>query len=487
MTDRRMKAAGALSLVLCLTVVFSCVFATFAGAKQRLLTSADLHDREKIVSVFNKAVNDVKTRLPSYNYTMSYGADTTEDPAEESAEESALELLIAGMMGDLDLDSAIIGTIAPGTTAGSGKMSVRVGKGQNVSSIVPVKGKSYISALTADDDFDIQASFVQRTGHYIITFTFPSIGKDEARSDSSLGKVFDLLDEETVVRFNKNSKYAVKLDYFDVNYLTPQVEALIDVNGRLLRYTSVMTYDVNLKKEGMGLIGGIGAIADSLVGILQDYKGKLDLSNFYDSSVGNIAKVLMGEASVCRYTRQISLSGFDWMAKLYGDLDANGDINAADARLALRAAVGIDTISAEFDKLGADVDGDGVVTAADARLILRVAVGLDEAFSPLTNGYVPGSGIIPGIDEPEEFGWDDVPYTGSDYYDESLSDEIGSEEPSGVVTDPTEPTTAERTTLSHGYTVRTGTTEKSGAGKAGEIVSNVIGIADQLLRGRTGS
>ena len=63
-----------------------------------------------------------------------------------------------------------------------------------------------------------------------------------------------------------------------------------------------------------------------------------------------------------------------------GDVDANGKIAAADARLALRAAVqlekfGKDTASDKFK--AADVDHNGKITAADARMILRVAVKLD--------------------------------------------------------------------------------------------------------------
>ncbi len=63
----------------------------------------------------------------------------------------------------------------------------------------------------------------------------------------------------------------------------------------------------------------------------------------------------------------------------YGDVDYNEVINAADARLALRISVGLDTATKET-KITADVDGDGKVTAADARLILRYAVGLEQGF-----------------------------------------------------------------------------------------------------------
>ena len=68
--------------------------------------------------------------------------------------------------------------------------------------------------------------------------------------------------------------------------------------------------------------------------------------------------------------------------RLRGDLDEDGRISAADARLSLRAAVGLEALS-EVQKLVGDVDGDFRLTAADARLILRVAVQL-AAFDPDT-------------------------------------------------------------------------------------------------------
>ena len=62
-----------------------------------------------------------------------------------------------------------------------------------------------------------------------------------------------------------------------------------------------------------------------------------------------------------------------------GDIDGDETVTAADARLALRAAVQLEHYldgSAVF--LAADTDGSGSVTAADARAILRAAVGLEE-------------------------------------------------------------------------------------------------------------
>ena len=60
-----------------------------------------------------------------------------------------------------------------------------------------------------------------------------------------------------------------------------------------------------------------------------------------------------------------------------GDLDNNGTITSADARLALRASVGLEE-NTGIIKMRGDTDGDGIITSADARNILRAAVGLDD-------------------------------------------------------------------------------------------------------------
>ena len=106
-----------------------------------------------------------------------------------------------------------------------------------------------------------------------------------------------------------------------------------------------------------------------------------------------------------------------------GDIDGNGKVSAADARLALRAAVGLAVYTQGSDQFtAADVNQDGRVTASDARIILRAAVGLQilttnpspptdktklssseiyslacsytfEIRTQMTNGYAIGSGF----------------------------------------------------------------------------------------------
>lgn len=73
------------------------------------------------------------------------------------------------------------------------------------------------------------------------------------------------------------------------------------------------------------------------------------------------------------------------------DLDLDGEVTAADARLALRIAVKLDNADDAL-KAAADVDGDRKVTAADARLILRMAVGL-EGYTSTDLLYMPKTDV----------------------------------------------------------------------------------------------
>ena len=59
-----------------------------------------------------------------------------------------------------------------------------------------------------------------------------------------------------------------------------------------------------------------------------------------------------------------------------GDVDGDGNVSSADARLALRGSVGLEELSADFI-MRADVDANGKVESSDARTILRASVNLD--------------------------------------------------------------------------------------------------------------
>lgn len=60
---------------------------------------------------------------------------------------------------------------------------------------------------------------------------------------------------------------------------------------------------------------------------------------------------------------------------LPGDVNFDGQITAADARLILRRSARL-IIFSDLQDMLADVDGDGKITAKDARIVLRISAGL---------------------------------------------------------------------------------------------------------------
>lgn len=81
------------------------------------------------------------------------------------------------------------------------------------------------------------------------------------------------------------------------------------------------------------------------------------------------------DADICYkdFEKAIKIAGANGFHKL-GDIDGDGKVTAADARLALRAAVGKEKLNA-VQKAAADMDFDGQITADDSRTILRKSVG----------------------------------------------------------------------------------------------------------------
>ena len=75
----------------------------------------------------------------------------------------------------------------------------------------------------------------------------------------------------------------------------------------------------------------------------------------------------------------VVVDGKEYAVVIPGDVDCDGAISAADARLALRTSVGLEKyseISPEYK--AANIERADGITASDARLILRASVGLED-------------------------------------------------------------------------------------------------------------
>ena len=75
-------------------------------------------------------------------------------------------------------------------------------------------------------------------------------------------------------------------------------------------------------------------------------------------------------------TEALMDAAFDFQpVRRMGDVDNDGQVTPADARLTLRASVFLESMDA-YDFRYGDMDGDGFITPEDARRVLRVSIGL---------------------------------------------------------------------------------------------------------------
>lgn len=121
-----------------------------------------------------------------------------------------------------------------------------------------------------------------------------------------------------------------------------------------------------------------GRVYENCGTIVRDIKNKLNSDNFRirdkngniltsDDIISNGDKIEILYEDMVAYSTSICISY---------DVDCDGKITAADARLALRCSAQLEPFSENL-YLAADVDGKSGVNAADARLILRKAAQLD--------------------------------------------------------------------------------------------------------------
>ena len=85
---------------------------------------------------------------------------------------------------------------------------------------------------------------------------------------------------------------------------------------------------------------------------------------------------LSGSEKIGTGATVIAADGTAFTVVVPGDTDGDGEIHAADARVALRAAVGLEDLDHTFST-ASDMDADGETLAADARTILRISVELE--------------------------------------------------------------------------------------------------------------
>jgi len=171
---------------------------------------------------------------------------------------------------------------------------------------------------------------------------------------------------------------------FDINSILNSeiVQELLSSDGVVDLTAIILELVTTMNPENIQAMGQekMQQLVASLVESVSDYisllVGNKDLVFTYDplKVFGNLFD--LDTDSLTTQNPEDTTQHPDEMVIGKGDVDGDGRVTAADARLILRRAAKIIKFTMEQDAL-ADVDEDGKITAADARKVLRVSAQLE--------------------------------------------------------------------------------------------------------------
>lgn len=212
----------------------------------------------------------------------------------------------------------------------------------------------------------------------------------------------------------KKSSYAIEVrpEYNPFTNLLELSFVLLDANGsysgnfslkydnELFRFVSVTENKLDNGNVVAGAPIGVDnmltcafSLPDGVTADQCDEDGNLTIAQFYldvtrKKAIGtteiSAGATYFYEKDEAVFIEPVSISLDDEFFFMLGDADNNRYINAADARIILRIAAKLETVTDEAMFIRCDVNKDGKITAADARLVLRYSAQLIDSFDEET-------------------------------------------------------------------------------------------------------
>lgn len=401
------------ALVLALVMLLSLIPSAFAA-----VTVIDEEKKLHYLYTFNDAVNSIKSDKPSFKYIRTSGMNKEDDgifvgpKSASDLSDDAYKYLSVLVDAFFNPDKGLVNNfIAVLTESYTDTKEKEVLKGMDTTNFLPLYGEPYMSALTVDDEYTLlaeESKDILNPQNDKLTLRYKFDEYDlETVDESPLGKVFDLPSGSINPVIIGGDDFAdsegplneVKFDNF--KYHNAYVQAEFNGNGELTRYTQNISYTLSISFYDMMRIFSAYTDIDLMeIG--------LAIANPILSNTGKpevtARDVLKNSVIYIQYDIKTVLYDFDWTPRYFGDIDNDGDVDAYDARSALRNSVGLEDIKQQESLIYADVDFDGAVTAADARIILRMSVSLEPFFNEVPEGETVKIVVIspPDTEEPEE-------------------------------------------------------------------------------------
>lgn len=228
---------------------------------------------------------------------------------------------------------------------------------------------------------DCNLSFEVIEEHEHVPYTVPAVqatciaaGKTEGKNCSVCGDI--------IAAQQKTAKTAHKWNSGTVSVAPTEAENGLKTFKCIICGTTRTESIPKLQDEGfvINVNESVKLSADDFVVALsgltvQDIINGSNVDNIVSRDGKNVdgsSKISTGMKAVCKVNGKKN----EIDIVIMGDVDGNGSVTVADARLALRGAVLLDRYSGAFFK-AANVTGGETISVSDARKILRIAVALE--------------------------------------------------------------------------------------------------------------
>lgn len=346
------------SLLLITTLLFVCAAppASAAGFDEYApyFRNALFYDVTQNKVLYSKAPNELVqiaslTKLATAAVALSFVPETTVFTVG-----SELDLVHTGSSlchiskgQQLTLKTLIYGLLIPSGNEAAYTIAVNVARLVSGSSLTDRQAVGYFCSL--------MNSFAVSAGAYSTNYDNP----DGWDSDSNFSTANDLLKITQAALTYPLIRQAVAISMITVRLSDTVTTTWTNSNSLLLNTSRYYNRYVNGVKTGTTDAAGNCLIAKA------SFSGR-----------EYIAIVLNATSDSVRFNSVTSMFNVVSGGRPVGDLDGDFTVTSADARKALRIAVGLDRLSGD-DLYYGDTDKDNAVTSADARQILRISVGLE--------------------------------------------------------------------------------------------------------------
>lgn len=294
----------------------------------------DKGEAQTIAKLFNLTVNELKAVQPSFTKTIIASLDT-EIAQQLQGGLGPVTGIVESLVGEENLFAGIIN----GTSNSRNELITRYPYGNDVINNIPLTGKEYVACLEGADIKDYSIT-IYKSGAYKMHIDLNDV--EGSAAQSGLAHVFDVTDKAYATLNLGITSLNINVMF---KYVNNFVECNVNRNGEITSY-----------KTGMGITF-----------MFQQEDGTYSTTMPYFN-------VDFQEKGII-YTITTEFDAIDFSVRAIGDADDSGKVTSSDARKVLRISAELDELDEE-DRPYCDVNRDKKITSADAREILRASAEL---------------------------------------------------------------------------------------------------------------